>query len=150
MDRATGRLRANPLIAVVDDDEEVRRALGRLLRSAGFAVLPFETAEQFLANDPGDTDCLVADVCLPGMSGTDLEDHLARSAPRLPVVLITALDDAGTTERLEAVPGYHRAAETVCRSRVVRRHRARPGLAPSHFQPKRTARELNSVSPPTG
>ncbi|HTG84227.1 MAG TPA: response regulator, partial [Gemmatimonadales bacterium] len=101
MDRGTGRPRANPLIAVVDDDEEVRRALGRLLRSAGFAVLPFETAEQFLANDPGHTDCLVADVCLPGMSGTDLEDHLARSEPSLPVVLITALDDAGTTERLK-------------------------------------------------
>ncbi|HEY7029226.1 MAG TPA: response regulator [Gemmatimonadales bacterium] len=100
-DRSAGRPRANALIAVVDDDEEVRRALGRLLRSAGFAVLPFETAEQFLANDPQETDCLVADICLPGMSGTDLEDHLARSAPRLPVVLITALDDVATTERLK-------------------------------------------------
>lgn len=99
-DSAAGHLRASPLIAVVDDDDEVRRALGRLLRSAGFAVLPYETAEQFLANDPGGSDCLVADVCLPGMSGTDLEDLLARSAPRLPVVLITALDDPGTRERL--------------------------------------------------
>jgi FixJ family two-component response regulator len=107
---AASRQRAGSLIAVVDDDDEVRRALGRLLRSAGFVVLPFATAEEFLADNPGASDCLVADVCLPGMSGTELEDLLARSTPRLPVVLITALDDAGTRERLR-----HSHAITVLR-----------------------------------
>jgi FixJ family two-component response regulator len=89
-----------PAIAVVDDDASVRRALQRLLRSAGFAVETFATAREFL--DSGhwaQTACLVLDIHLPGMSGLELQEHLAVSGAPIPIVFITAHDDATVRER---------------------------------------------------
>jgi FixJ family two-component response regulator len=89
-----------PVIAVIDDDASVRRALQRLLRSAGFAVETFATAREFLdAGRSARTACLVLDIHLPGMSGFDLQEHLAVSGALIPIVLITAHDDATTRER---------------------------------------------------
>ncbi len=87
-------------IAVVDDDASVRRALQRLLRAAGFAVETFATAREFL--DSGrwaQTACLVLDIHLPGMSGLELQEHLAVSGAPIPIVFITAHDDATVRER---------------------------------------------------
>lgn len=91
---------AAPVIAVIDDDASVRRALQRLLQSAGFAVEVFATAREFLdAGHSARTACLVLDIHLPGMSGFELQEHLAVSGARIPVVFITAHDNATTRQR---------------------------------------------------
>ena len=83
-----------PVIYIVDDDTSVRRALTRLMRSMGFAVEAFGTAEDFLRVPPQNPGCLILDVRLPGMSGFELQAHLDASGCRLPIIFITAYDDA--------------------------------------------------------
>jgi two-component system response regulator FixJ len=84
-------------IAIVDDDESIRHALGNLLRAAGFDVLAFASAEAFLDSlDGARIGCLIADINLPGMSGVALVEALAAAGRTMPVVLITARDDATT------------------------------------------------------
>lgn len=86
-----------PVIAIVDDDESVRRALQRVVRSAGYAVETFASAGEFLAWLPrGQAACLVLDVQMKEMSGFDLQHRLA-----VPVIFITSHDDAATRERIE-------------------------------------------------
>ncbi len=77
-------------VFVVDDDPSVRRALSRLIRSAGFAVEVFSNAADFLALEraPG-PECLILDVRLEGMSGIDLQKHLIETRQTLPIVFIT-------------------------------------------------------------
>jgi len=85
---------AEPIVFVVDDDSSVCRSLGRLLRSAGFRVEAFASAEEFLQRERnGARACLVVDVRMPGMSGPDLVDHLAIDGWSLPAIFITAHDD---------------------------------------------------------
>jgi FixJ family two-component response regulator len=82
------------LISIVDDDESVREALCRLLRSAGFAANSFASAEEYLSSDqPGNADCLLIDVRMPGRSGIELQRQLVASHSRIPVVIITAYED---------------------------------------------------------
>jgi FixJ family two-component response regulator len=91
-----------PAIVVIDDDASVRRALQRLLRSAGFTVETFATAREFLAADQwAQTGCLVLDIHLPGMSGVELQEYLAASGVPIPIVFITAHDDVSTRERVQ-------------------------------------------------
>lgn len=90
-----------PLISVVDDDESVRESLPDLLRECGFAVRAFSSAEEFLASDYLDqTRCLVLDVAMPGMSGPDLQQELARRRQEIPIVFITAHRDEYVRPRL--------------------------------------------------
>jgi FixJ family two-component response regulator len=80
-----------PVISVVDDDESVRESLDGLLRSVGFAVKIFASAEEFLNSDHlRDIDCLLLDVRLPGMNGIELHRHLVASHCEIPVIFITA------------------------------------------------------------
>lgn len=80
-----------PLISVVDDDESVRESLDGLLRSVGFAVKVFASAEEFLNSDHlRDIDCLMLDVRMPGMSGIELHHHLMASHYEISVIFITA------------------------------------------------------------
>ena len=82
-------------IVVVDDDPYVRRALLRLLASAGYGVRTFSSSEEFLASCPAaDLDCLIVDVYLAGMSGIELYGQLATVGTPPPTVFITARDDA--------------------------------------------------------
>jgi FixJ family two-component response regulator len=95
-----------PIIAIVDDDTSVRRALQRLVESAGYAAQAFATAREFLDWLPqGQAACLVLDVHMNGMSGFDLQQRLA-----VPVLFITAHDDAVTLERIKksSVAGHLR------------------------------------------
>ncbi len=80
-----------PLIAVVDDDASVRESLESLIRSSGYSVKLFASAEEFL-NSPGlhETNCLILDVRLPGMDGIDLHRHLLAKHYKVPVIFITA------------------------------------------------------------
>ena len=80
-----------PLISVVDDDQSVRESLDGLLRSVGFAVKVFASAEEFLNSDHlGDIDCLLLDVRMPGMNGIELHLHLVAKPCEIPVIFITA------------------------------------------------------------
>jgi FixJ family two-component response regulator len=89
------------LIAIIDDDASVRRALERLTRSIGFTSVSFTSGEDFFdrmgSGSAGDPDCLVLDMHLPGISGLEVQQQLAGS--RLPVIFITAHDDAELCER---------------------------------------------------
>ena len=90
-----------PLVSVVDDDISVRRSLDRLIRSARLDVRVFASAEEFLAADhPRKVDCLILDVCLPGMSGVELHRHLLASRCNAPVIFITGngFDDRTRSE----------------------------------------------------
>src|SRR5215469_5800221 len=85
---------SSPLVCVVDDELAVRESLSSLLRSAGLAVRAFSSAQEFLANLPVETlACLVVDVQLPGISGLDLQQELARSGAQIPMIFITGYGD---------------------------------------------------------
>jgi FixJ family two-component response regulator len=80
-----------PLISIVDDDHSVRESLARLIRSVGFGVQVFGSAEEFLGAPAGRlADCLILDIRMPGMSGLDLQEQLAVTDRELPVIFITA------------------------------------------------------------
>ena len=80
-----------PIISIVDDDISIRKSLHRLVRSAGLEVLVFASAEEFLNSaHPRKADCLILDVQLPGMSGTELLRHLNMHKYKVPVIFITA------------------------------------------------------------
>ena len=90
------------VIAIVDDDVSMLRALRRLLRSVGLAVVTYASAEEFLQSGlQARIGCLVLDVMMPGMSGLDLLDRLAASGMTLPVIVITACADEQTRLRGE-------------------------------------------------
>ena len=82
---------ATPLISVVDDDQSVRESLARLIRSVGFSVQVFGSAEEFLSSNRGRlADCLILDIRMPGMNGLELQRELSATDRELPVVFITA------------------------------------------------------------
>jgi FixJ family two-component response regulator len=87
------------LISIVDDDESVRDALKSLIDSMGFRAVVFASGEAFL-NSPyiSQTDCLIADVRMPGMSGLELQERLNATNP-LPIVFISAHDDGEARAR---------------------------------------------------
>src|SRR5687767_5480298 len=91
------------LVSVVDDDESVRESLPDLLRQLGFAAEAFPSAEAFLASDVvSKTSCLLLDVAMPGMSGTDLQQELAQRDQHIPIVFITGHGDQAIRPRLLA------------------------------------------------
>lgn len=84
-----------PTIAIVDDDQSVLESIEDLLRSVGCDVLLFASAAALLIPDSlHKIDCLITDICLPGMSGLELERRARQQRPELPVVLLTAHDGA--------------------------------------------------------
>jgi FixJ family two-component response regulator len=85
---------AHIYIAVVDDDESLRRSLCRLLRAAGMLPITYASAEAFLADTKHPQfDCLVLDVQLSGISGLELQQQLALEPGSPPIVFITGRDD---------------------------------------------------------
>ena len=92
-----------PTVAVVDDDEAVRAALSNLLASLDLGVATFASAEEFLASPAcRAAACLITDVQMPGMSGLDLQRHLASHGNRIPVILITAFPQDRLRQQAEA------------------------------------------------
>jgi FixJ family two-component response regulator len=88
-------------VAVVEDDVSVRQSLLRLLRSSGRSAVGYESAEEFLMRYSQDTPgCLVLDIHLRGMSGIDLLEKLATENVVIPIVFITAIDEAPSGEEL--------------------------------------------------
>ncbi len=97
------------MIAVVDDDEFVRKSLASLLRAFGFASEAFSSADTFLKSDGlRRTACLIADFHMPGMNGLELQSHLTQVGNTIPTILITASPDEETRDRAQkrGVIGY--------------------------------------------
>jgi FixJ family two-component response regulator len=89
------------LVSIVDDDESVREALPDLLKQFGFSSFTFSSAEQFLSSGQvDDTDCLILDFAMSGMSGVDLMRELSARGYKIPVILITAQANERFRQRL--------------------------------------------------
>jgi FixJ family two-component response regulator len=98
------RERKEKMVAVVEDDESYRVAVQRLLKSAGFSVQSFATAEDFLRSGrQHETGCLITDIRMPEMSGLDLQAKLNADHCLIPTIFITAHGDEDM--RLQAMRG---------------------------------------------
>ena len=93
-----------PVIAIVDDDPSVRRALERLVRSFGLRAQTFPSGEGLLSAVAASESfgCVVLDVQMPGMNGLEVQRHLVVRGIALPLVFITAHEEVGTAERAMA------------------------------------------------
>ena len=93
------------VITVVDDDASICQALSMLLRSEGWSVSTYASAEDFLqASSPDGTDCLILDIDLPGMSGLELQRRLTLSEARhAPIIFLTGRPDEGA--HIQAIEG---------------------------------------------
>lgn len=80
-------------VYIVDDDSAVRDSLRMLLESSGYTVRGFDTARSFLSDADLGSGCLVVDIRMPGMSGLELQEELARRGVALPVIVITGHGD---------------------------------------------------------
>jgi FixJ family two-component response regulator len=82
------------IVMIVDDDESIRRAGRRLIKSYGFAVETFASAEDFLGSGRlHETACLVLDVQMPGLNGLELQSRLVAEGHQVPIIFITAFND---------------------------------------------------------
>jgi len=98
------RERKEKMVAIIEDDESYRVAVRRLLKSAGFSVQSFASAEDFLnSGEQRETGCLIADIRMPGMSGLDLQSKLNSDHCPIPTIFITAHGDEKL--RLQAMRG---------------------------------------------
>src|SRR5262245_22865782 len=86
-------------IHLVEDDESSRQASSRLLRSAGYTVRTYSTADEFLAQPPTEAGCVVLDLRLPGSSGLELQERLMTAENPLPIVFVTGHGDVPKTVR---------------------------------------------------
>jgi FixJ family two-component response regulator len=89
-----------PVIYIVDDEESVRKGLSRLMRAAGMPCRDFASAEQFLAEmDSQQEGCVILDITTPRLTAQQLQDKLAKRKIRLPIIAVSAHDDADTRTR---------------------------------------------------
>jgi FixJ family two-component response regulator len=89
------------VISIVDDDDATRSAVADLMRAKGFGIRAYSSAEDFLrAEDRGDSQCIITDIRMPGLSGIGLKQRLAAENCGTPVIMITA----------RAEPRLHRLA----------------------------------------
>src|SRR5262245_31447258 len=90
----------SPCVFVVDDDRSIRESLSNLIRSAGLNVRTFPSAQAFLTTPrPDAPSCLVLDVQLPGLSGLDLQQELAKVQCQIPIIFISGHGDIPMTVR---------------------------------------------------
>jgi FixJ family two-component response regulator len=88
------------LISLVEDDQPFRESMQKLMRALGYSVEAFHSAANFLASPMlADTDCLVTDVNMPGMTGVELHRHLLDAGYAIPTILVTAYPDEADRNR---------------------------------------------------
>jgi FixJ family two-component response regulator len=92
------------MISIVDDDESVREATKGWVRSLGYGATAFASVEEFLqSNRVNDTECVISDVQMPGLSGVELQSHLIAQGNRTPIIFVTAsLEERTRTRALKA------------------------------------------------
>ena len=99
--------KSKPMIAIVDDDASVCRAVRRLVRSLGMNAETFASGKEFLdfldAMPAINADCVILDVQMPGMNGLEVLERLVRNGNSLPVIFITAHDELGVREQALAM-----------------------------------------------
>jgi FixJ family two-component response regulator len=86
------------MISIIDDDRSIREAVRSLIRSLGYEALAFSSAEEYLRSDRvADSECVITDLQMPGMTGIDLQRRLSERGYRKPVILMSALsaEEAG-------------------------------------------------------
>ena len=93
-----------PVISIVDDDQSMRDATSALVRSLGYTVATFASAEDFLGSARvDDTSCLITDVQMPGLTGVELQSRLIANGRQMPIIGITAHpEESIRTQMLEA------------------------------------------------
>ncbi len=95
------------VVYIVDDDDSVRRAIRRLIRSAGMEAETFASGGDFLASEFRDQNaCMVADVRMPEMSGLELQRKLVERGLKLPVILITGYDTVATRNQAKKIGAF--------------------------------------------
>jgi FixJ family two-component response regulator len=113
-------------VAIVDDDESIRRSLSRVFQMNGIDARPFCSAEDYLNRVNGDEPrCMVLDVHMPGLSGFELEDQLRNRGRAPPIIFMTALDQLTSSrpERRDRPCGYLRKPfDTLALLDLVRMH----------------------------
>lgn len=91
---------ARTLVAIVDDEESIRRALARLLRVSGLEACAFASGQEFLDSlDGGRPDCVLLDMNMPGLTGLEVLKALMAAGEQLPVVIVTAYDEPNSREQ---------------------------------------------------
>jgi len=111
---------AHPLIAVVDDEESVRRALARMLSASHFAVEVFASGQEFLdALRIRLPDCVVLDYQMPGLTGRDVQRQLVLAQLHLPIIVVTAHDQPTLREQCLADGAVGYLAKPLQRERLV-------------------------------
>jgi FixJ family two-component response regulator len=89
----------NVLVAVVDDDESVRKALGRLICSAGYDVQSFASGTDFLHSTQQRPECVVLDIRMPHLDGFEVQQEMMKAELRIPLIIISGDDCAEYHER---------------------------------------------------
>jgi FixJ family two-component response regulator len=80
------------MISIIDDDRSVREAVESLLRSLGYRAVTFTSAEEYLGSDRiDDSECVITDIQMPGMTGLDLQDRLIADGYHRPIIFMSAL-----------------------------------------------------------
>jgi len=89
------------MISIVDDDESFRDSMRRLIKSLGYSSAAFASAAEFLASPRiTSTECLVADIHMPEMTGVELYRHLVETGREIPTILVTAYPDDRVQEQM--------------------------------------------------
>jgi FixJ family two-component response regulator len=111
---------AQSLIAVVDDEESVRRALARMLTASSFKVDVFASGQEFLESlQRRRPDCVVLDLHMPGLSGRDVQRQMILGHIQVPVIVVTAHDQPGLGEECLADGAAAYAAKPLQRERLI-------------------------------
>ncbi|WP_407154192.1 response regulator transcription factor [Bradyrhizobium sp. STM 3557] len=96
-----------PVIAIVDDDEGVRKSLASLVRSLGYEAHTYESGVDFLQQQPEDEPaCMIADIQMPVITGDELQAQLVAAGRRFPVIFMTAFPSESMRQRVMAA-GAH-------------------------------------------
>ena len=108
------------MISIVDDDRSVREAANSLIRSLGYATATFASGEEFLESGClSETECLITDVRMPGMSGVDLQSRLIANGNRMPVIFVTADPDESTRERALGAGALGFLIKPICEESLI-------------------------------
>lgn len=96
-----------PVISIVDDDASIRENMKFLIRSLGYAVATFASADEYLRSDRvDDTSCLITDVKMTGMSGVELQQRLIADGRRTPVIFMTGFPEERVRARVLAAGAF--------------------------------------------